>query len=410
MSHPRLIALGADSPAELAALVTPVTRELEASPHPGHHTGPGFALTRGRGPYRLATLATPERAAPALALALEAHRRLDPRPRFHPPEVAFVFPGQGSQRPGMGHELIGLPPFDAALETLDTHLAPHLRAPLAEVWLSGDLDETHLTQPATLALSIALAETLRALGVVPTAALGHSVGEIGAAWLAGCLELPDALTLVATRARLMASLPERGAMALIRASAPTVEPLLATNAALAAANGPTSTVVSGPADAVALTLERAHARGLDSRPLPISQASHCALLDPILGPLERAAAALPHRAPALPLAAALHGTLFGRGPAPDAPDASYWRRQAREPVRFASAVAALADRGVELFIELAPEPSFARLELTPHAPWLAPLARHRPGLEPLLELLAELWRRGADLDLDRVSGPLATPA
>src|SRR6185295_18882109 len=152
------------------------------------------------------------------------------------------------------------PAFRDAVDATCAHFDRELDRPLLDVLFAGDgsddaarLDQTAFTQPALFALEVALFRLLESFGLRPDLLLGHSIGEIVAAHIAGVLELHDACTLVAARARLMQALPERGAMVTLQAAEQEVLSLLAARdgrASIAALNGPSSTVIAGDEDAV----------------------------------------------------------------------------------------------------------------------------------------------------------------
>ena len=289
--------------------------------------------------------------------------------------IAFLFTGQGSPWAGMGRALYEREP--RAREVLD-RCEEAFRAERGESLLPvmfGELeglDRTEWAQASLFALSAALCELWRDVGVVPDAVLGHSVGEIGAAWAAGGFELEAGLRFAARRGALMGSLPPGGVMtAVFDGAGPVLEVLesvggstsgagipssgsgrRAAGWALAAENG-THVVVSGPEGQV----ERAEARflelGIRTERLRTGHAFHSPLMDPVLDELEAAAAELGWSAPE----AAFVSGVTGRTPEPgEAPDAAYWRRQARAPVRFAAGVRALAELGPGVLIEIGPRP------------------------------------------------------
>ncbi len=280
--------------------------------------------------------------------------------------VGFVFAGQGAQRAGMAAGLHAASPvfaaaFDAAAGLLETELG----VPVAEVALGtgpdgnadARADQTLFAQPGLFALQAGLLAVLGACGIRPDAVAGHSVGEAAAAYAAGVLSLPDACRLVAARARLMQDLPPGGAMCAVAASEAEVSAALAGTAgvSIAAVNGPAAVVISGDEQAVAAAAETFRARGTRTRALRVSHAFHSARMDPVLGALDQAAAALPHAAPAIWWAGALDGTLV------TSPDPAYWAAAARRPVRFADAVAALTARGIRTFIEIGPDATLSAL-------------------------------------------------
>ncbi|MFG3708269.1 SDR family NAD(P)-dependent oxidoreductase [Micromonospora sp. NPDC047670] len=270
----------------------------------------------------------------------------------------FVFPGQGAQSARMAAGLVGRTPvFDAKLAECQRALAPYLDVDLVSVLTGEDeswLERVEVVQPVLWAVGIALAALWQHAGVTPAAVIGHSQGEIGAACVAGILSLEDAAKAVALRSRALTVLRGTGTMASVDLPAEAVTARLDgfPGVGVAAVNGPSTVVVSGPPQPVADLVDACQAEGVRARLIPVDYASHSPAVQEVA---ERLRADLADIVPQ-PGHTRLVSTLTGDWVDPASMTADYWYDNLRQTVRFDAAVRVAVAAGHSVFVEISPHP------------------------------------------------------
>jgi len=329
------------------------------------------------------------------------------RPARNEP-IAFMFSGQGSQHAGMAAKLYRTHSvFRNAMDHCHALAEPYLEQGLRDVIFDRDSDaalvnRTDYTQPALFAVEYALAELVRSWSIAPHAVIGHSLGEIVAAWAADVITLKDAMRLVTARGALMHRLPSDGGMTAIFASESIVRTLIdkiAPEITVAAMNGPLNTVVSGEIDALKMLSKELGRQNISYRELQVSNAFHSPRMEPILDDLEDVAGQIKYSAPKLPLVSNVTGELM-----PTAPDKFYWRRHLREMVRFGDGVLALSELGCRTFLEIGPHPVLLPIAQaclgakSRSSAWIAALNREKSDAESITGMLVAVYLAGHNIN------------
>ncbi|MGD3110834.1 type I polyketide synthase [Streptomyces sp. YGL11-2] len=390
-----------------------------------------LATTRTHFPHRAAIVGPPGELRPALdALAQGRPHPLISRgiaPRGITGKLVFLFPGHGAQWRGMGCELYEAQPvFRQHLDACAEALAPYTGWPLLDV-LHGrpgapPLNQVDVVQPALWAVMVALARLWESYGIVPDAVMGHSLGEITAAHIAGMLTLEDAALVVARRGQVLRPLAGSGALGVLELSEERACELLARysgDAGVAAVNGPHSTVVYGAPNTVTELVRHCKKAGIRARRVPIDYAAHSPHIESVRRQFEEAITGIrPRTAPVLfrPSTGGFPHPLPG-----SALDARYWGDNLRNPVRFRGAVEALLADGHTTYLEVSPHPTLVPTVEDTVEQWasghparaeavtITGTLRRGPMSAGLPAALALLHLRGHTIDWPQVFGSDGTP-
>ena len=411
-SGPHLLLLSARTETALASARVQLAQHIEKHPHEPL-ADIAYTLRAGRRRFAHRHAVVCKDRAEAMARLTSASKDTRPPAKGG---LVFMFPGQGSQYPNMGRGLYDrFPEFRASVDTCAEFLAPHLGRDLREVLYPPPAEENHdalmatvLAQPAIFTVEYATARLWLSWGLEPQAMIGHSIGEFVAACLAGVLSVEDALRVVAARGRLMQDLPPGGMLA-VRLPEAELLPLLGDALAIAAINGPSLCVVSGPHDALAALEGQLEARGAMSRHLHTSHAFHSHMVEPVIAPVTEIMQGVRLSAPQIPCISCVTG---GWLQPEQAMSADYWARHARVPVRFADGVTTLLSSDPGILLEAGPGNALCALAAQTargkglrFLPSLPEQSRRGADCESVLEALGELWCAGLAPDWDAIFGP-----
>lgn len=331
--------------------------------------------------------------------------------------IVFMFPGQGAQHVNMGRQLYETEPVfrnmvDHCCKLLEPELGLDLRTLLFPETAQSEaatqrLKETAITQPALFVIEYALAQLWMSWGVQPAAMIGHSLGEYVATCVAGVFSLNDALTLIATRGRMMQSLPA-GRMLAVRLPEAEVRPLLIGDIGMATVNAANACVVSGPVEAIEAFQRLLAERSLGFVALETSHAFHSAMMEPILAPFAALVQSIKRQPPNIPFISNVTGTWITDV---QAVDPSYWAAHLRQTVRFADGLGELF-KVERVFLEVGPGQTLSRLArqhparkgTTPTIASSLPAIIGASDLDALIGALGELWISGVSPDWAKVHG------
>jgi acyl transferase domain-containing protein/pimeloyl-ACP methyl ester carboxylesterase len=416
-SRPRqLLVLSAKSSKALDAAAQGLAGHLEKHPEI-NLADAAFTLQNGRARFHHRRFLVCENASKAVEGLVRPHPNLSGSHvlKTQAPEVVFMFPGQGSQYVNMGLNFYRLEPvFKECIDHCAVVLQPHLGCDLREVlypadkdtsWAEQTLKNTFYQQPAIFIVEVALAKLWNSWGVFPDAMIGHSIGEYACAVLSGVLSLDDALLLVAARGRLMSEMPP-GSMLSVRLAADVARKKLVSGVCLAASNGPSLCVVSGPDDRIAKYKVMLEAEGIICKTLHTSHAFHSEMMDPVVRPFRRLVEKTKFNAPGVPFLSTVTTQWVTQQ---SVCDPAYWVNNLRSPVRFAEAIQKLWEDPLRVLLEVGPRTvttTLARQQAKDRRKQiaiasLADRADQEKEVESLLNAAGHLWLLGVELHQEK---------
>lgn len=325
-----------------------------------------------------------------------------------PPDVSFLFTGQGSQYMAMGKSLYAsFPGFRRVVDQCDAILKQYLDIHIPDVFLDKDsrIHQTLYVQPCLFVLQYGLVTLWQQWGIRPAVVLGHSIGEVAAAATAGVMSLEDAIKLIAHRALLMNTLPgDGGAMLAMLAPSSTVhhliEPFEENEVGIAAFNGATNTVISGTAPVIRKIRDIARDRKINAFPLQTSHAFHSPLMRPILDDFRKAISDVKFSPPSIRYISTVTGDYADK----EVTHAEYWCDQIVKPVRYMEAINRLMEGKPSVKIEIGPRPVLINMQLQgkPDSQWLPSMEEDKPVKEVLFGSLAALYNWGINIAWENV--------
>ncbi len=407
----QLLLLSARSDAALEAAAGNLANHLQSHPEqPLDEVA--FTLMAGREAFefRRAIVASDAASAAAQLKVADVQRLIRGKAAREPTSTVFLFPGGGAQYAGMGAELYAKEPVfreavDACLAVVQPRLQVDLRRlmfpPADQQAIAGkQLEAPSLALPALFAVEYALAMLLQSWGILPAALIGHSAGEYAAACISGVFTMPDAISLVAMRGVLFEKLP-RGAMLSIALPEEQVRARLGSELSLAAVNGPSLCVASGPVDAIAKLEAELAAEEIEHARIHIDVAAHSSMLDTILVEFERFCRPIAFQRPKIPFVSNLTGTWITDA---EATDPAYWVRHLRNTVRFDQGARTLLASGSRALLEVGPGRTLASLcRQQPKKAAVVTNALRHPNesvsdVAFLKEAVGRLWVAGVEID------------
>jgi acyl transferase domain-containing protein/acyl carrier protein len=414
IGRPQLLSLSAQTPAALKALARAYVNHLN-NERPADQAFSDICYTsnlrRTHHEYRLAVVARKRQDAHN---TLSAFLRGEAPPELiygnriarKRPKIVWIFPGQGSQWLGMGRDLLAQEPvFRRAIEECEQVMRPYVDWSLLQQLQADEghsrLNEIAVVQPVLFAVEVALAALWQALGIKPDAVVGHSMGEVAAAYVAGALSLEDASWIICARSKLLQRASGKGAMASVELSLEQAQALVRDfqeRVSVAVSNSPSSTVLSGDPQALNEILSLLADSGIFGRLVNVDIASHSPYMDPLLDDVLRQMQCVRPRQSVIPMLSTVHAAyLDGREL-----DAGYWVRNLREPVLFSSAIEKLLDEDLTILLEMSPHPmlvgAIKQTAVQSEKPALAlpSLQRGEEGRQVLLTTLGHLYTRGCE--------------